>query len=150
MINRDKRCVYVVPEAFAGGVIVNWLSQHGIDAEVMDGGTNGGFEGVTWLVPGPSYKGIEIWALNPADVERAKLLLSDKADEVSALENRRKARTGTIDARCDECGGITIFPATRAGRTESCAHCHAYVDVPDPEAEEDEYWRTDGEVEAAE
>ena len=147
MINRDRRCVHVVQEAFVGGVVVNWLASHGIEAEVMDGGTNGGFEGVTGLAPGPSYKGIEVWVLNPAHIDRAKALITEKADEVADSAAARKARSGTIDARCEECGGITICPASRAGRTETCAHCHAYIDVPDPDAPDDESWRTGEETE---
>ncbi len=150
MINRDPRCVHVVPDAFSGEVVVNWLASHGIEAEVMDGGTNGGFEGVTWLVPGPSYKGIEVWVLNPADIDRAKALLMEKAEKVAAMANARASRTGEITARCEDCGGKSIFPANRAGRTETCLHCGAYIDVPDPDAPpDDEFWRTGGEVKDA-
>ena len=151
MINRDRRCVHVVTEAVLGEVLVNWLGTHGIASEVMDGGTNGGFEGVTWMVPGPSYKGIEVWVLDPADIERAISLLAEKATEVAALATARQARTGEIEARCEECGRSSFFPSARAGRTESCLHCHAYLDVPDPDApEDDEFWRAGGEIETAE
>lgn len=151
MINRDRRCVHVVPEAFLGEVIVNWFESHGIAAEVMDGGTNGGFEGITWILPGPSYKGIEVWVQNPADIERATALLSEKAAEVAALSAARQARTGVIEANCEECGRTTSFPAARAGRTESCPHCHGYLDVPDPDGPvDDDFWRTGSESEAPE
>jgi len=151
MINRDRRCVHVVPDAFLGEVIVSWFATHGIDAEVMDGGTNGGLEGITFMMPGPSYKGIEVWVLNPADIERAIALLGEKASEVAALSAERRMRTGSIEATCDECGRVTPFPAARAGRTESCPQCHRYIDVPDPDAPvDDDSWRAREETDPPE
>ena len=51
-------------------------------------------------------------------------------------EAKRASRTGTVTAVCEDCGKESEWPATAMGTTQTCPHCHCYMDVPDP----DENW----------
>ncbi len=36
-------------------------------------------------------------------------------------------------AVCEECGKSSEWPAEVMGTTETCPHCQAYMDIPDPD-----------------
>lgn len=79
----------------------------------------------------------------------------DKAEEAAALiaeyETRRDAELAardvadaeTVEARCEECGKISGFPAGAWGSVQACPDCGAAMDVG-PVAEGD-WWKGDGE-----
>ena len=73
--------------------------------------------------------------IDVAKVEDARKLLSDAAAHRAAARDPRPAakRTGTVTAVCEECGKSSEWPATAMGTTETCPHCTAYMDIPDPE-----------------
>ncbi|HEY1376796.1 MAG TPA: hypothetical protein VGF55_08370, partial [Gemmataceae bacterium] len=75
------------------------------------------------------FWGVEVWVKNPADADRARQLLAERAAEVEAKANR----TGTVEARCEECGQSSTFPAAEQGTIQTCPHCGAMLDVPDPD-----------------
>ncbi len=135
MYYRDPKCVFVEVESMArANLVAGWLAGHGIAAEVMNEMTYGGFEGLTAMLPGKlSLRGIEVWVTDPADADRARQLLAERAAELEAKANR----TGTVEAKCDECGTVSTFPAAEQGTIQDCPHCGAMLDVPDPDDEWD-------------
>jgi hypothetical protein len=63
------------------------------------------------------------------------------------IRDQRSNRTGTVTAVCEECGKSSEWPATIMGTTETCPHCAAYMDIPDPD---DDWAEVDvGEAEEA-
>ena len=137
MYYRDPKCVHVEHNLARARLIVAWLGSHGIPAEVMDEMTLGGFEGLVSILPSKlSFRGVEVWVLDPADADRARQLLAEHAAELQAA---RAGRTGEVEAVCEECGDATTFPAEEQGTVQECPHCGAYLDVPDP----DDDWGTD-------
>jgi hypothetical protein len=142
MYYRDPKCVYVADSPAMAGLVQGWLASHRIETEVMNQATLGGFEGLTWIAPGISHRGLEVWVLDADQAEPARTLLAEQAAEIQALESARANRTGTISVACQECGKENEYPASQAGRTEHCRYCGRYLDVPDSDATpEDEYWR---------
>lgn len=132
---RDPKCIYVADSFAMAGLVQSWLASHDILVQIMDEATLGGLQGLTWMAPGVSIRGLEVWAVDPAQAEPARVLLAEKEAEIKALRAERTTRTGIIEATCPECGKTCIFPASQAGRTEHCTHCRAYLDVPDPDAD---------------
>src|SRR5436305_10767508 len=112
MYYRDPKCVHVDDNLAHAQVVVSWLGAHGIAAEVMNEMTLGGFEGLVSILPNKlSFRGVEVWVNNPADAERARQLITAHEQELKAQRAARAARTGTVEAVCDECGKAATFPA---------------------------------------
>ena len=129
MINRDPKCVFVAPDVGVATVLANWLEHEGIRAQVMDTMTHGGLDGLTaWT--GVSARGIEIWAIMPADVDRAKVLIAEHYEALTELLAKKTA-AGPAEARCDECGKTSEFTGDKRGSIQNCPHCGSYLDVPD-------------------
>lgn len=140
---RDPRCVFVADDFGTAGVVVSVLGAHDIEAVIMDEATQGGLEGLTWMAPGRvSTRGLEVWATTPEEAARGRAILAEQTAAIRAAAAARAARTGPVTATCEACGATTEFPPARAGRTDNCSRCRAYLDVPDPDAPaDDESWR---------
>jgi hypothetical protein len=80
----------------------------------------------------------EVRVTSAAQVADAKDLITSAvgAAVVHAVREKRRARTGSVTATCEDCGKPSEWPASSMGTTEVCPHCHCYMDVPDP----DEDW----------
>ncbi len=142
MISRDQRCVYVVDNFADGGLVVALLGEEGIEAEIINSATLGGLEGVASMAPRAGIKGMEVWVHDLAKVEPAKQILEERFEQVRSLRAQREARTGTIDAACEECGRSSTFPASQGGTVQDCPYCQKYMDVPDPDDEWDQDFGT--------
>jgi hypothetical protein len=80
----------------------------------------------------------EVW-IDPADVERAKLLLNDYLPQRDTIWSDSEGQTEenadagatdrTIEVVCEECGGRSKFPAVQKGWADTCQKCGATVDV---------------------
>jgi Putative prokaryotic signal transducing protein len=155
MIYRDPKCVYVADSPAIAEVIVLFLGENNIAAQVMNPETLGGFLGLTPVSStGVSSTGIEVWVHEPQNAERARELIAQR--EVLLKEKAAKAasRTGTVNATCDECGKVSEFPAAQAGTVQDCPECGEYMDVPDLEPdreneprESDQIKKTDSDME---
>src|SRR5271166_4645357 len=112
MSYRDPKCVFVADSLGLAEIVAVYLRQHGVAAAVMNPATLGGLEGLTWVSrTGVSANGIEVWINDPAQTVQAQELLADQKEFQGARLARAAARTGTVDAVCDECGKTTAFPA---------------------------------------
>ena len=111
MFNRDPKCVFVASDVGQATVLANWLEHEGIRTQVMDPMTHGGLDGLTaWT--GVSARGIEVWAIMPADVDRAEF--ADCAAACSAERSclQRKQRQVTLKFTATSVGKYPNFPAT--------------------------------------
>ena len=85
MIFRDPKCVFVGDSTGLAEVIVLWLTDHDIEAEVMNPATLGGLVGLTWLSnTGVSASGIEVWVKDPAQAEQARDLIAQRSARLAA------------------------------------------------------------------
>jgi hypothetical protein len=80
----------------------------------------------------------EVRVANEAKLGDAKELIASAvgAAAVRAVRDKRAARSGTVEATCEDCGKTSTWPAAAMGTTEVCPHCGGYMDIPDP----DEDW----------
>ena len=147
MIFRDPKCVFVGDSPALAEVIVLWLTDHDIEAEVMNPATLGGLVGLTWLSnTGVSASGIEVWVKDPAQAEQARDLIAQRSARLAAAAAERSAGDEILVV-CEDCGKESVCPASDAGKVLSCQHCGGYIDVPDPSGDPD---LPEGEDETAE
>jgi hypothetical protein len=141
MTERDPRCVLAVPERQAAELIAAWLTEKGIPAETVARPPGAATDSLTLAataVPGE----FQVWVVNLVHAAEARELVEERQAGVQALrerEARRAGRTGTTTAACEECGESSEWPANSMGTTQTCPHCHAYMDVPDPDENLDEW-----------
>ncbi len=142
-MNRDERCVYVADSLGNAEVIVLWLGDQGVKAQVMNPATLGGLVGLTPLSPtGVSSAGIEIWVDDLAQATLARQLLEEHDQDLAEKRERVARDVGPVAVVCDECGHENVYSGKLAGSTQDCEECGAYLDVPGPE---DDDWDTDEE-----
>src|SRR5262249_38055950 len=111
--------------------MVACLGVEGIEAQVMNELTLGGFEGLTAWLPGKaSLRGLEVWVVNPTDSDRARQIVADKEAELAKIQTTRTENSEPVGAQCEECGTSSSHGPESAGTVQSCPHCGAYVDVP--------------------
>ena len=149
MLHRDPKCVFVADDHASAAMIAGLLEGAGFPAQIQNEAMHGGFEGLTALAPGVSHRGLEVWVTDPDKLEEAKTWLEAEMKSAAAARDARKERTGTVVAACEECGKSSEWPASEMGRTETCPHCEAYLDIPDPDDDWDEDRLGDAEDEKA-
>ncbi len=135
MSERHPNCVFVSQDRPTAAALAEWLTGKGFPAEAFDAGLPGeagdalGFSAAT-------VGGFEVRVADEARVEPARALLAEHAEALEQLRSvrtRREQRTGTVSAACEECGKSSEWPAAAMGTTETCPHCTAYMDIPDPD-----------------
>jgi hypothetical protein len=125
MISRDPNCVFVANDAAQAAAVVNWLELQNVPARVMDTMTHGGLEGLgAWT--GISSRGIEVWVIQPGDADRARALISQHQQALSARV-AKKASAGPVSALCEECGHTSEFPGEYRGTVQNCPGCGEYM-----------------------
>jgi hypothetical protein len=117
--------VYYASDLAEADIVAAWLEDQGVQAHVKNRYTAGTLQTPLLVAP----KGIEVCVVNPADLPRAKALISDHLverdqDKISA------GVLGPVDATCEECGRTSRFPAEQRGAVQNCPQCGEYVDVP--------------------
>jgi hypothetical protein len=106
-------------------IVVSWLQEHGIAAQVVDPSNPGVFAfGVT------DPEGIEIYVADDDTARRAEAVLKEHDAEVTA-HLAQHMHDPPIQITCSECGKTNSFAPSQAGSVQDCHHCGSYVDVPD-------------------
>lgn len=135
MAEPDPRAVLVVPERHVAELIAAWLTDKGFPAEAditpmtttadpLTGATEAGTAEYRVLVTNPEHKA------------PAKELIEQESAGIAELREReakRAARTGMVEAVCEECGKSSQWEAAEMGKTQVCPHCTKYMDIPDPD-----------------
>lgn len=131
----DPRTVLSTDNPKVADTVIEWLAAEGIEAEVIVPRPSVTSDPLTGLTEGPAEEELEVRVIDAAKVEDARKLLSDaqRTARLHAIRDQRAKRTGTVAAGCEECGKSSEWPATAMGTTETCPHCTAYMDIPDPE-----------------
>jgi len=135
---RHPLCVDVMEEMSAARTLADWLTEKGFPAEPVMPENVAAPGDVLGMSP-ETFTGFEVRVAKEEHVEPARLALEEAKEEVTAIREKRKKRaerTGTVTAVCEDCGKSSEWPASAMGTTETCPHCTAYLDVPDP----DENW----------
>jgi hypothetical protein len=133
-MNRDERCVYVADSLGSAEVIVVWLGDQGVPAQVMNGATQGGLVGLTPLsTSGVASAGFEVWVNDVSQADRARQLLEEHHRDIAAKREEAAESVGPVAVVCEECGHETVFAGNQAGTTQDCQECGAYLDVPGPD-----------------
>ena len=105
-------------------VIVGWLEDHGIQAQIPDRDNPNVFAfGVT------DVEGVEIFVADEETAERARTLLIEHDKEHDQAANQ-DAAANAIEVTCSECSRVTSFQPDKAGSVQQCTGCNAYLDVP--------------------
>lgn len=108
-------------------IVAHWLEENGVPAFVKNR-----WSVVTLHVPTVAAPlGVEVCVADEEDAAIAEGLLADKREELA----RRKADLAVrspIQVECEACGLPSEFPGLAAGTVQSCPHCRAHVDVPEP------------------
>jgi hypothetical protein len=129
----DPRIVLSTDSPKVAETVIEWLAAEGIAAELIVPRVTS--DPLTGLTEVPAEEELEVRVIDVAKVEDARKLLSDaqRTARLHAIRDQRAKRTGTVAAVCEECGKPSEWPATAMGTTETCPHCTAYMDIPDPE-----------------
>ena len=141
MLYRDPKCVFVANDFGQADVVAAWLQGQGIDAEVMNQATMGGFLSPLLV---RSATGVEVWVVDSAQAADAIRLLADQ--EMALIANKTlKEQTGPpLVVVCEECGKTQHFSGPRErGTVQNCTHCAAYLDVETADEGEDFSERSD-------
>ena len=105
-------------------VIVAWLEDQGIQAQIPDRDNPGVFAfGVT------DVEGVEIFVADEEMAERARTLLIEHGKQHDQAADQDTAGTA-IEVTCGECSHVASFHPDKAGSVQQCPGCNAYLDVP--------------------
>lgn len=137
MADADPRMVFLAENTKIAEAVVALLASAGIAAEAVVPPPQAMVEplpGVTAMASGSS---IEVIVTDPAKIAEAKGLIDSAvaAGVVHAIRQKRASRSGTVTAVCEECGQSSEWQAVAMGTTETCPHCYNYMDIPDPDDE---------------
>lgn len=128
-------CVHATENMDAAKAVADLLTDKGFPAAVWLPDVVASTGDSLGLSP-ETVKGYEVRVLKEAHAEPAREMLADLKEDVRERlekEKQRAERTGTVSAVCEECGKSSDWPASAMGTTESCPHCDAYMDIPDPD-----------------
>jgi hypothetical protein len=131
-----KLTVFVAENQKVADAVLELLASRGISAEVhvppIDTTTEP-LTGASEIVQRTNE--FEVRVTHEAQLSDAKELVASAvgAAVVNAVRQKRAARTGNVTATCEDCGKTSEWPARAMGTTEVCPHCHAYMDIPDPD-----------------
>ena len=131
----DPRTVLVTDSHKVAQTVVEWLASVGIAAEVTLPRLASNVDPIAGLTDLSPDQEMEVRVLDAQKVAEAMTLLSDaqRTAQLHAIREQRAQRTGTVTATCEDCGKPSDWPATAMGKTETCPHCTAYMDIPDPD-----------------
>jgi len=139
---RKPIAVYNAGTNLEAHAVKGLLIAAGIEAFAVDDVSLVGFSAFGTL---PEIHKPQVW-VDEADLERAQAVLQAYQETQSESAHAEAAApAGPIEVVCEDCGHRTTFPAADRGKTRECPRCRNYVDVEEPQAGEDEYWRGNGD-----
>ncbi len=137
MALQDPVAVYNASDNMAAHLVRNALVDAGVEAYVIeDLSQMGTFAGGTI----PEIHKPQVW-VDHSNVERAVPILEKFEQRAAELQGDAEEQNGgssSIEAICEECGEASSFPANQRGSVQVCPHCTAYMDVVEPEENDDD------------
>jgi len=120
----DMAVVYRAADIGEADIVANWLQEQGLAAFVKNQYGSVVFQ--LPLVEGRTGIGVCV----PSEEEAKALeLLKEHREEVE--RHKAQAGTGSVQARCEECGKTSMFSAAQRGTVQICPHCRANMDIPE-------------------
>jgi hypothetical protein len=119
----DMAVIYRAADIGEADIVANWLQEQGFAAFVKN--EYGAVAFQLPLVEGRTGIGVCVRA---EDEAAAAALLEQHREEIE--HHKAEAGTSPIQARCEECGKESMFPASQRGTVQTCPHCRANMDVP--------------------
>lgn len=131
----DPTTIFIANDLKVAEAVIEFLASHDIPAEVFNAAPRLDSEPVTGVSDIATSEEFEVRVADPAKRAAANDLLdtAQKAALIRSVREKRLQRTGTVSVVCEECGKTSEWPASAMGTTETCPHCMAYMDVPDPD-----------------
>jgi len=111
----DMAVVYRAADIGEADIVANWLQEQGLAAFVKN-----------------QYGSVvfQLGVCVPSEEEAKALeLLKEHREEVE--RHKAQAGTGSVQARCEECGKTSMFSAAQRGTVQICPHCRANMDIPE-------------------
>jgi hypothetical protein len=135
MAELNPETVFIAENVKVAEAIIQMFASRGIPAESFTEPTRTTSEPITGVGEVSSAEQFEIRVTDPAKVAEARELLetAETAAAVQAIREKRLQRSGTVTAFCEDCGKSSEWPADTMGTTDTCPHCEAYMDIPDPD-----------------
>lgn len=135
MADDNPLTVFVAEKLQMAEAVVALLATSGVTAELVAPPPKADPEPVLGGADMVTADAIEVRVADEKQAEKAREVLGTAIAraKLQALHEKRAARTGTVTAACEECGKTSEWPAAAMGTTETCPHCAAYMDVPDPD-----------------
>jgi hypothetical protein len=127
--------VFVADNIKAAEALIQFLASHDIAAEVFTDPTQTISEPITGMSEVSPAESFAIRVAIPEKAIEARKLIADVANAaiMEGIREKRKQRTGTVSAVCEECGKSSDWSAELMGTVATCPNCGAYMDIPDPE-----------------
>ena len=104
--------------------ISHWLDRFGVENFLVDKTTLGLSHGISFTSDDPSSDGWQIWVKDISQIESARELLAEKAQD-----KEKQSQLGPIEARCEECGTSHEFAGQHRGTIQNCPNCGRFMDV---------------------
>lgn len=135
MAQPNPETVFLAENIKLAEAVIQLLASNGIAAEAFASTAQTESEPITGMSEVAPIEQLEIRVSDPTKAAAARDLLStaENAAAVRAIREKRMQRTGTVTAVCEECGKSSEWPADTMGTTDTCPHCEAYLDIPDPD-----------------
>jgi hypothetical protein len=119
----NPKCVFVAENRLHADVIIGWLEQQGIRAEVPEH-TQAQFDVLTF-----NAHGVQVWVTNPEQAHEASRMLTEREWARVLKEEEEDLSDERVPAICEECRRVSFFLPQSRGSCQLCRHCGAYVDV---------------------
>jgi hypothetical protein len=135
MADDNPLTVFVAEQLQMAEAVVELLAKEGVPAELVAPPPKADPEPVLGGADLVTSDAIEVRVADEKQAEKAREVLGTAIAraKLKSLHEKRAARTGTVTAACEECGKTSEWPAAAMGTTETCPHCTAYMDIPDPD-----------------
>jgi len=131
MSTHDPSCVFVTGDRTAAQLIVQWLQEQEINAEVQTHLPESDGVGLTPMSDADmrGRQEIHITELDRAE-EIRELILQNQEELIERAQAIETAPQQDVLVTCETCGNTAVFAAEYQGTVQDCPHCGAYLDVP--------------------
>ncbi len=124
--------VYTAASNIEAHMIVDMLGTHGIDAFADEDNSGASLWAFGTL---SQFHQPNVWIEKAAGAEAADLIR--RFEETKRERKARPSSGRQINAECEDCGAISVFPDSLDGTTQECSQCRAYIDVGELDWDQD-------------
>ncbi len=138
MSAQEPNCLYVTSDRAAADLIVTWLYERNIAAEVVTHLKESDGLMVTPFANSDMSNHLEIHLKDINQRETAEQLLANHQEELLQIAQKLDdAPAADMVVVCDSCGQSSVYAGEFQGTVQDCQHCGSYLDVPGGEDEYD-------------